>query len=55
MEDEETLLAELHQLKKEEAALVEELEAVEEQRAAVAEDLVQCRVHSQQLDAEELQ
>lgn len=55
VEDEETLLAELQQLKEEEAALVEELEAVEEQRAAVAEDLAQCRVHSQQLDAEELQ
>lgn len=55
MEDEETLLAELQQLKDEEAALVEELETVEEQRAAVADDLAQCRVHSQQLDTEELQ
>lgn len=55
MEDEETLLAELQQLKVEEAALVEELETVEEQRAAVADDLAQCRVHSQQLDTEELQ
>ncbi|NP_001032963.1 beclin-1 isoform X1 [Takifugu rubripes] len=55
VEDEETLLAELQQLKEEEAALVEELETVEEQRAAVADDLAQCRVHSQQLDTEELQ
>lgn len=55
VEDEETLLSELQQLKEEEATLVGELEAVEEQRAAVAEDLAQCRVHSQQLDAEELQ
>lgn len=55
VEDEETLLAELQHLKEEEAALVEELETVEEQRAAVADDLAQCRVHSQQLDTEELQ
>lgn len=48
-------MAELEQLKEEEAALVHELEAVEEQRAVVAQDLAQCRVHSQELDAEELQ
>ncbi|KAK5850899.1 hypothetical protein PBY51_001736 [Eleginops maclovinus] len=55
VEGEETLLAELHQLKGQEEALVQELEAVEEQRAAVAQDLTQSRVHSQQLDTEELQ
>lgn len=55
VEEEETLLAELQQLKEEEEALVKELEAVEEQRAAVAQDLTQCRIHSQQLDTEELQ
>lgn len=55
VEEEETLLAELQQLKEEEEALVQELEAVEEQRAAVAQDLTQSRVHSQQLDTEELQ
>ncbi|GLD62907.1 beclin-1 [Lates japonicus] len=48
------LLAELQQLKEEEA-LVQELEAVEEQRAAVAQDLAESRIHSQQLDTEELQ
>lgn len=55
VEEEETLLAELQQLKEEEEALVQELEAVEEQRAAVAQDLTQSRIHSQQLDTEELQ
>lgn len=55
VEEEETLLAELQQLNEEEEALVKELEAVEEQRAAVAQDLTQCRIHSQQLDTEELQ
>lgn len=55
VEGEETLLAELHQLKEEEEALVQELETVEEQRAAVARDLIQSRVHSQQLDTEEQQ
>uniref|UniRef100_A0A3Q3WLA6 Beclin-1 n=1 Tax=Mola mola TaxID=94237 RepID=A0A3Q3WLA6_MOLML len=55
VEEEETLLAELQQLKEKEAALVKELEAVEAQRAAVAQDLSQSRVHSQQLDTEELQ
>ncbi|TNN67728.1 Beclin-1 [Liparis tanakae] len=55
VEGEETLLAELHQLKEQEEALVQELETVEEQRAAVAQDLTQSRVHSQQLDTEEQQ
>uniref|UniRef100_A0A3B4YMQ4 Beclin-1 n=1 Tax=Seriola lalandi dorsalis TaxID=1841481 RepID=A0A3B4YMQ4_SERLL len=55
VEEEETLLAELQQLKEEEEALVQELEAVEEQRAGVAQDLAQSRIHSQQLDTEELQ
>uniref|UniRef100_G3NT30 Beclin-1 n=1 Tax=Gasterosteus aculeatus aculeatus TaxID=481459 RepID=G3NT30_GASAC len=55
VEGEETLLAELRQLNEEEEALVQELEAVEEQRAAVSQDLNQSRVHSQQLDTEELQ
>lgn len=55
MEEEETLLAELQQLKEEEEALVQDLEMVEEQRAAVAQDLTQSRIHSQQLDTEELQ
>lgn len=55
MEDEETLLVELVQLKGEEDKLVQELEAVEEQRAAVAQDLVQSRIQAQQLDTEELQ
>lgn len=55
VEEEETLMAELQQLKDEEGALVEELEAVEEQRAAMAQDLAQSRIHSQQLDTEELQ
>uniref|UniRef100_A0A4W6C493 Beclin-1 n=1 Tax=Lates calcarifer TaxID=8187 RepID=A0A4W6C493_LATCA len=55
VEEEETLLAELQQLKEEEEALVQELEAVEEQRAAVAQDLAESRIHSQQLDTEELQ
>ncbi|KAL3051510.1 hypothetical protein OYC64_001705 [Pagothenia borchgrevinki] len=55
VEGEETLLADLHQLKGQEEALVQELETVEEQRAAVAQDLTQSRVHSQQLDTEELQ
>ena len=55
MEGEDTLLAELHHLKEEEEALVQELEAVEEQRAAVAQELTQSRIHSQQLDTEELQ
>lgn len=55
MEEEESLLAELQQLKEEEEALVQELETVEEQRAAVAQDLAQGRSHSQQLDTEELQ
>uniref|UniRef100_A0A673ASJ8 Beclin-1 n=1 Tax=Sphaeramia orbicularis TaxID=375764 RepID=A0A673ASJ8_9TELE len=55
VEEEETLLAELQQLKEEEEALVQDLEAVEEQRAAVAQDLAQSRIHSQQLDTEELQ
>lgn len=55
VEEEETLLAELQQLNQEEEDLVKELEAVEEQRAAVAQELTQCRIHSQQLDTEELQ
>lgn len=55
VEEEETLLAELQHLKEEEEALVQDLEAVEEQRAAVAQDLAQSRIHSQQLDTEELQ
>lgn len=55
MEEEETLLKELHQLKEEEETLVQELESVEDQRAAVAQDLAQSRIHSQQLDTEELQ
>lgn len=55
VEGEETLLAELQHLKEEEEALVQELETVEEQRAAVAQDLDQSRIHSQQLDTEELQ
>uniref|UniRef100_A0A3B4B3D9 Beclin-1 n=1 Tax=Periophthalmus magnuspinnatus TaxID=409849 RepID=A0A3B4B3D9_9GOBI len=55
VEQEETLLAELQQLKEEEDSLIQELEAVEEQRAAVAQDLAQSRVQSQQLDTEELQ
>lgn len=55
VEGEDTLLAELHHLKEEEEALVQELEAVEEQRAAVAQELTQSRIHSQQLDTEELQ
>uniref|UniRef100_A0A8C6SK66 Beclin-1 n=1 Tax=Neogobius melanostomus TaxID=47308 RepID=A0A8C6SK66_9GOBI len=55
VEQEETLLAELQQLKEEEEALIQELEAVEEQRATVAQDLAQSRVQSQQLDTEELQ
>ena len=49
------MLAELQHLKEEETTLVKELEAVEAQRAAVAQDLSQSRVHSQQLDTEELQ
>ena len=55
MEEEESLLAELHQLKEGEEVLVQELEAVEEQRASVAQELAQGRSHSQQLDTEELQ
>ncbi|XP_027885339.1 beclin-1 isoform X2 [Xiphophorus couchianus] len=55
VEEEETLLAELQQLKNEEETLVQELEAVEEQRAAVAKDLAQSRIQAQQLDTEELQ
>ncbi|KAM8837666.1 beclin-1 isoform 1-T3 [Spinachia spinachia] len=55
VEGEETLLAELRQLNEEEEALVQELETVEEQRAAVSQDMHQSRVHSQQLDTEELQ
>lgn len=55
VEEEETLLAELQHLKEEEEALIQELETVEEQRAAVAQDLAQSRIHSQQLDTEELQ
>lgn len=55
VEEEETLLAELQQLKEEEEALVQELEAVEEQRAVVAQELAQSKSHSQQLDTEELQ
>ncbi|XP_061765624.1 beclin-1 isoform X2 [Nerophis ophidion] len=55
VEDEETLLTELQQLKDEEASLVQELEAVEEQRASVAQELAQSRVQSQQLETEELQ
>lgn len=55
VEEEETLLEELQQLKKAEEGLVQELEAVEEQRAAVAKDLAQSRIQSQQLDTEELQ
>ncbi|MEQ2217724.1 hypothetical protein XENOCAPTIV_020749 [Xenoophorus captivus] len=55
VEEEDTLLAELKQLKSEEETLVQELEAVEEQRAAVAKDLTQSRIQSQQLDTEELQ
>ncbi|MEQ2270420.1 Beclin-1 [Xenotaenia resolanae] len=54
VEEEDTLLAELKQLKCEEETLVQELEAVEEQRAAVAKDLAQSRIQSQQLDTEEL-
>lgn len=53
--EEETLLAELQQLKEEEERLVQELEAVEDERAAVAQDLAQSRILSQQLDTEELQ
>ncbi|XP_026207939.1 beclin-1 isoform X1 [Anabas testudineus] len=52
--EEETLLAELQQLKEDEERLVQELEAVEEERAAVAQDLAQSRILSQQLDTEEL-
>uniref|UniRef100_A0A8C5AWQ3 Beclin-1 n=1 Tax=Gadus morhua TaxID=8049 RepID=A0A8C5AWQ3_GADMO len=55
VEEEESLLAELRQLKEGEEVLVQELEAVEEQRAAVAQELAQGRSHSQQLDTEELQ
>uniref|UniRef100_A0AAX7UKN3 Beclin-1 n=1 Tax=Astatotilapia calliptera TaxID=8154 RepID=A0AAX7UKN3_ASTCA len=55
VEDEETLLAELQQLKEDEEKLVQELEAVEEQRATVAQDLAQSRIQAQQLDTEELQ
>lgn len=55
VEEEETLLKELQQLKEEEDTLVKELEGVEEQRAAVAQDLTQTRMQSQQLDKEELQ
>lgn len=55
MEDEETLLAELQQLKEKEEKLVQDLEAVEEQRATVAQDLAQSRIQAQQLDTEELQ
>ncbi|XP_015245989.1 beclin-1 isoform X2 [Cyprinodon tularosa] len=55
VEEEETLQAELQQLKNEEETLVQELEAVEEQRAAVAKELAQSRIQSQQLDTEELQ
>lgn len=55
VEEEESLLAELHQLKEEEEVLVQELEAVEEQRASVAQELAQGRSHSQQLDIEEFQ
>lgn len=53
--EEETLLAELQQLKEEEKTLVQELEAVEKVRADVAQELSQSRIHSQQLDTEELQ
>lgn len=55
VEDKETLLAELQQLKEEEEKLVQELEAVEEQRATVAQDMAQSRIQAQQLDTEELQ
>ena len=47
MEEEETLLKELQQLREEEESLVQELETVEEQRAAVAADLAQGRSLSQ--------
>ncbi|XP_072312902.1 beclin-1 [Eucyclogobius newberryi] len=55
VDQEETLLAELQQLKEEEDDLIQKLETVEEQRAAVAQDLAQSKVQSQQLDTEELQ
>lgn len=54
-EEEDTLLAELQQLKEEEESLIQELEAIEGQREAVANDLAQGRSHTQQLDTEELQ
>lgn len=48
------MLVELQQLKEEENRLVQELEAVEAERAFVAQELAQSRIHSQQLDTEEL-
>ncbi|MFT7814714.1 beclin-1 isoform X1 [Arapaima gigas] len=54
-EEEDTLLAELRQLKEEEESLIQQLEAIEGQREAVAKDLAQSRKHTQQLDGEELQ
>ncbi|XP_023691555.1 beclin-1 [Paramormyrops kingsleyae] len=54
-EEEDTLLAELQQLKEEEESLIQQLEAIEEQRGVVAQELSQGRSLTQQLDSEELQ
>uniref|UniRef100_A0A3B1ID31 Beclin 1, autophagy related n=1 Tax=Astyanax mexicanus TaxID=7994 RepID=A0A3B1ID31_ASTMX len=54
-EDEGSLLNELQQLRQEEDALIQQLEAIEEKREVVAKDLSEARVHTQQLDTEELQ
>ncbi|XP_048871094.1 beclin-1 [Brienomyrus brachyistius] len=54
-EEEDTLLAELQQLKEEEESLIQQLEAIEEQRGVVAHELSQGRSLTQQLDSEELQ
>lgn len=55
VEDEDTLLKELQQLRQEEETLIQDLEAIEQQRESVAMEITEARRHAQQLDTEELQ